>query len=356
MKIDHAPRPKIYRPAMPETNVARAQFIRVEKFAQKAPFGKQGGNNIFKVAHEAARTEGFCSHIEHPLPPTLLYGVSPLEATVRAENWVRQQTAQYFHQPSQTLMTRKFRADKPCALVGVISVPPEWVPDQRWVLFCEKSLTWLKEKYGEDRLCSVLEHRDERCLHLHFWILPLDGENFSTIHQGEKAIDDVGRTSARVIREAAYKKAMAKLLDEFHQGVGIYFGLERETVDCKRLSRKDWLHKKFLDEQREQEIQMRINSAVQSAIYELRMTFNANKNAARSIPKLDRKIQMPGFDFIIDASCKSNTATQSKLSMNKNRQDNGKIEADPVTTSSILDSTVNMREHSTQQWLRPRNR
>lgn len=201
MKIDHAPKPKVHRPAMPRTNVARAQFIRVEKFAQKTPFGKQGGNNIFKVAHEAARTEGFCPHVEHPLPPTLLYGVGPLEAAARAEKWTRQQTAQFFHQPSQTLMTRKFRADKPCALVGVISVPPEWVPDQRWILFCEKSLTWLKEKYGEDRLCSVLEHRDERCLHLHFWVLPLDGENFSSVHQGEKAIDTDGPVTQSLLIE-----------------------------------------------------------------------------------------------------------------------------------------------------------
>lgn len=159
-------------------------------------------------------------------------------------------------------------------VVGVISVPPEWTPGPRWAQFCEKSLDWLKEKYAGDRLKSVLEHRDERCLHLHFWVVPLADEAFSSIHPGEAALDQVGRRAARVIRDAAFKKAMAGLLDEFHQAVGQHFGLERETVGGKRRARSDWLRVRCLEEQRKLDIQRRIDAAVAAAIHQLQLDQN----------------------------------------------------------------------------------
>jgi hypothetical protein len=255
-----------HRPAMTSPDQARGQFLRVEKFAVQAPRNKTGGNNISKVANEAVRTEGFCPHVEHPLPPTVLYGVGPIEAARQAEIWAKQQTSPFLHKPSQTQMTRKYRADKPCALVGVISVPPEWLAGSRWSQFKHQCLEWLKKKYGEDRLRSLIEHLDERCLHLHFWVIPRPGENFHTIHQGEKALDDVGRLAARIVRDAAYKAAMARLLDEFHAGVGSHFGLERETVGGNRVSREEWLRRQHLDRLREREIQRRIDEAVEVAL------------------------------------------------------------------------------------------
>lgn len=250
----------------PGAAMPHGQFLRVEKFAIQAPRGKAGGNNIQKVAHEAQRSPGYCAHVEHPESPRLLFGVGPLDAATKAEAWAQRQIASVFHKPSQTVISRKYRADQPAALVGVISVPPEWVPGLKWTQFCAQSLVWLKEHYGEDRLCSVIEHRDERCLHMHFWVVPRKSDKFSSIHPGEKAIDDVGRKAARQIREAAYKKAMARLQDEFHKSVASFFGLERETVGVERLTRKDWIHKKFLDEERERDIQRRIDQAVSQAI------------------------------------------------------------------------------------------
>jgi len=259
------------KPAMPGPDVARGQFLRVEKFAIEAPRGKPGGNNITKVANEAVRTEGYCPHIETPVPPTLLYGISPIAAAERAKNWARVQTDYVRHPSSQVQLARKFRVDKPCALVGVISAPPEWEPGETWAHFCDQSLQWLKRKYGDDRLCSVLEHRDERWLHLHFWVVPRPGEGFSSIHQGEKALDDIGRNAARILRDAAYKKAMAQLLDEFNREVGRHFGLQRENVGGKRYSREDWQRKQLLDKKRESDIQRRIDDAVAAAKQQVRL-------------------------------------------------------------------------------------
>lgn len=248
------------------TSPNRGQFFRVEKFAVQAPHGKSGGNNLQKVACEAARIEGFCPHVEKPLEPVLVWGDGPMLAASFAREWSNRQTVPFLHKPSQTTKIRKYRDDQPSALVGVISVPPEWVPGERWARFVEMSLRWLLQKYGHDRLKSVIEHHDEDCLHLHFWAIPRPAESFSDIHPGEKSIDVVGRKSSRVLRDVVYKKAMSELLDEFYREVGCRFGLERETVSGKRFTREQWQRKKILDELREVDVQRRIAEAVSDAL------------------------------------------------------------------------------------------
>ena len=250
----------------PSVSPPRGQFFRIEKYAVQAPRAKTGGNNLIKVASEAARIDGFCSHVEHAQPPKLVWGVNPLEAATLAKDWSRRKTAMVFHKPSQTTLTRKYRDDKPSALVGVISVPPEWNADARWDRFVKRSVDWLVQTHGADRLKSVVEHHDEQSLHLHFWVVARDNETFSDIHPGEKAIDTVGRKSPRMLRDMAYKQAMSNLLDEFHCSVASGFGLERETVSGKRLTREEWLRKKYLNQQHEVEIQRRISEAVTAAL------------------------------------------------------------------------------------------
>lgn len=221
-----------------KTQQPHGQFIRVEKYAVKAPPGKSRTSNIYQIAKEAMRTPGYCDHIRLPRSPRIVFGVSPVKAANVAESWSRQQIAQVFHKPSQRLLSRKFRVDKPCAVVGVISVPPEWMPGERWTRFCDASVAWLVEKHQQDRLLSVVEHVDERCLHLHFWVVPRLGERFSAVHQGVKAVEEVGLNAIRAVRDAAYKSAMAQLQDEFHEQVGKFFGMERETVGRSRYTRK----------------------------------------------------------------------------------------------------------------------
>lgn len=250
------------------TQQPHGQFIRVEKYAIKAPPGKSSPSNIYQIAKEAMRIPGYCDHIDLPRTPRIVFGVNPVKAANVAASWSRQQTAQVFHKPSQCLLSRKFRVDKPCAAVGVISVPPEWVLGERWTRFCDVSVAWLVKKHHQDRLLSVVEHVDERCLHLHFWVVPRIDERFSAVHQGVKAVEDVGLNAIRAVRDAAYKSAMAQLQDEFHELVGKFFGMERETVGRSRYTRKQWHQKCFFDEKREIEIQMRIDDAILVALVE----------------------------------------------------------------------------------------
>nr|WP_319563623.1 plasmid recombination protein [uncultured Rhodoferax sp.] len=251
-----------------DMDLQHGQFMRVEKFAVKVARGKSCPSNIHQVANEAMRTPGFCDHIRLPVPPRIIYGVNPLDAVNVAESWSKRQTATVFHKPTQTVISRKFRHDKACAVVGVISVPPEWTSGEMWTNFCQTSVAWLIDKYGPDRLLSVVEHVDEHCLHLHFWVVPRVGETFSTVHQGVKAVEDVGLSATRGVREAAYKKAMSLLQDEFHERVGKFFGLERLSVGRNRYTRAQWHQKCFFNEQREIEVQKRIDDAVAKALCE----------------------------------------------------------------------------------------
>jgi len=243
------------------------QFLHVDKYAVIAPRGKSGGSNIFSIANEAERVDGFCDHVIHPELPTLLWGVSPSQAAKEAEAWARSRTEEYVHKPTGRKKWRKGRLDTACALVAVVSVPNSWKNDERWRRFVARTLDWLKKKY-EERLRSVVEHRDERCLHLHIWVVPRQGESFSAIHPGVMALEKLGRKAPRINREAVYKKAMSALLDEFSAEVAIGFGLERTSVKGKRFTRDQLMRKRFFDEQRELDVQRRIDAAVSAALAE----------------------------------------------------------------------------------------
>lgn len=234
------------RPSESADQTERGQFIHLEKYARSAPYGKPGENDIEKVACEAARVQGHCGHVEHPVEPTLLYGVSPLVAKRMSEEWTHAKFTPYLHKASGTTKRRRYRKDQPCALVGVVSAPPEMKSGQAWPEFKRRTILWLKAKFG-DRLKSVIEHTDEPQLHMHFWVVPRAGEDFSAIHQGVKAVKRLPRAANRFARDVAYKAAMSALQDEFFTSVAKAFGLRRTTVGGVRLTRKQ------LDRKRAQE-------------------------------------------------------------------------------------------------------
>ena len=224
---------------------AHGQFIRFEKYARVAAAIKPSSNSIYKIANEAMRVDGYCDHIRRPLEPAILFGVSPLEAVLIAEEWAAAQRVPYLHKPTKTMKSRLMRSDKSCAVVGVVSVPPQWNADARWFEFTDSTIAWLQSQYGS-RLKSVIAHLDEHCLHLHFWLIPKHGETIGSVHAGEFAIETVGHRAPRIVRDTAYKQAMAALLDNFEVNVSRRFGLRRHTVNKKRLSRQEWLRQKEL--------------------------------------------------------------------------------------------------------------
>ena len=148
-----------------------------------------------------------------------------------AETWAEQ---------AKDVSGRKLRIDAPVMLAGVLSYPRD---GQHWDLFREQAVGWLRGKYG-DRLVSVIEHQDEEHPHLHFYCVPLPGEDFDLLHEGRAASAKVKRDTAAAKGQhhasqmrLAYNTAMKGWQDELHAGVGIYLGLAR--MGPKRMRLKD---------------------------------------------------------------------------------------------------------------------
>lgn len=269
------------------TSTARGQFFHVEKYSIKAAHGKAGGNDILKVAREAERVRGHCPHVAQPVSPVVLHGVRPLVAAGRSRDWAQSKLTPYWHGPSRTVRTRRYRQDQPCALVGVISAPPEMNAQPVWAKFKSKALVWLKSRFG-DRLHSVIEHVDEPQPHIHFWVIARASEDFSDVHPGLRAIQQLGPAASRLSRDLAYKGAMSALQDEFFNQVAGGFGLLRTTVGGKRLTRNQLEHKRAQAAIEEAAFQRGVAStasataALQRSVQELKECLSRERAAARS--------------------------------------------------------------------------
>ena len=193
------------------------QFGHIEGYARSS----KKSYSIHDVCKEAERVPGYCDHVKNPMPPTIIHGCTPSEAVEMAETWAEQ---------AKDVSGRKLRIDAPVMLAGVLSYPRD---GQHWDLFREQAVGWLRGKYG-DRLVSVIEHQDEEHPHLHFYCVPLPGEDFDLLHEGRAASAKVKRDTAAAKGQhhasqmrLAYNTAMKGWQDELHAGVGIYLGLAR---------------------------------------------------------------------------------------------------------------------------------
>lgn len=216
------------------------QFIHVEAYARQGSIqtvkdkvtGKPKTTRKLSagdVAAEAERHPDACPHVENPVRPSLLYGVSPSQAVEAATAWAEQ---------ASDTKGRKLRKDGHCLLAGVVSMPDELAAD--WPAFRADTLDWLKQRYG-DRLRSVVEHTDEAHPHVHFYVVPRPGEAFAEIHDGQKAARLVAAAGqAKGKQNAAYITAMRKFQDDFSAGPALKHGLTRLGPGRRRLTRAQW--------------------------------------------------------------------------------------------------------------------
>lgn len=204
--------------------------MHVDSFSRSTPkTGKTGGHSVRSIVAEANREPGAIPHIEAPQPPTLLFGkpIEELEAT--CETWAASTT---------DAIGRKTRKDALCLLGGVFSAPDGTDP-VAWVRIKGDALEWLQGRYG-DRLQTVLEHTDESHPHCHFYVVPRPGESFDAIHDGKRAANELGKSSLKGDRNAAYKTAMRSFQDDYHEHVGAPNGMSRLGPGRRRLTREEW--------------------------------------------------------------------------------------------------------------------
>lgn len=188
--------------------------------------GKQG--NVRYVIAEAKREPGECDHVDNPQPPTVLLGDLD-QVEQEATEWAEQATDE---------KGRKLRKDGACLLAGVISLPRS--NEEDWPEFRDRSVKWLKEKYGENLRC-VVEHKDEAHPHLHFYSVAKNGQSFNDLHEGKRAqkkAKEEGKDKGG--QNVAYAEAMRATQDDFGNQVGQRFGLTRLGPGRQRLPNAVW--------------------------------------------------------------------------------------------------------------------
>ena len=76
----------------------------------------------------------------------------------------------------RALLPEKRRKDAVLAVEYVMTASPEWfaqaTPEQEKAFF-QRSLQWLADKYGADRIVTASIHRDEATPHLSAFVVPL---------------------------------------------------------------------------------------------------------------------------------------------------------------------------------------
>ena len=204
------------------------QFKHVSTYSRTASKGSSAGWSAQDIADEAERKPSACHHVKAPIAPTLLFGVMPSQAVKRAHAWAEQ---------AKDVRGSKLRQDGLCIVAGVISAPEEF---EHWDAYKKACIENLSELHG-DRLLSVIEHTDEAYPHMHFYIVPRDGETMDDIHVGLKARNAVKYAKKPTGEQnLAYNAAMQQFQTDHYEQVAKGFGLLRDGPKREHLSRPEW--------------------------------------------------------------------------------------------------------------------
>lgn len=252
------------------------QFLHLQSYSCKP---NQIGQSVQQVLDEAAREPEFSVHVESPIPPNVIFGLTPQEVREKHDEIV---AAGYVEATLKdgTIARRGIRKDRHTLLTAVASYPllTTQVSDdlaaredyERWV---ELNVRWLKDTFG-DQLVSVIEHTDEEHPHLHAFILPLGDASCSARHlnpawQVKEQTETLARESGKPAKEAvklgnlAYRARGRELQDHYFEEVGLPAGLTRVGPKRERLSREQWKQRKE-QARRDAELHRQMSARVES--------------------------------------------------------------------------------------------
>lgn len=210
-----------------------AQFISIKAYKL---------SDVPRIVKEAMRVQSHCRHVPEPTQPNTLF--SKKLGLDRAVKFLKALCAK-----SAQMTGRKVRKDLLIFAAGTCSYPKtpmliEKDPQERakYEQWKQLSINHLKKEHGDDLFC-VLEHTDERYLHLHYFCMPRlmpDGRINLVAHPGRTAnIENQNEPPA--VKRSAYKEAMRRYLDRYYKFVGFLMGWARKTqTPRKRVSKKQW--------------------------------------------------------------------------------------------------------------------
>jgi len=207
-----------------------AQFARVESFglvASKQAKTKKNKSTVEGVCGEAARIEGFTSHIEAPEPADVVFGINPMDlykqiqSRFKAQNLERKEAGKKTRQKDSLLMS-----------AGVFSYPGQLDDDFfAWQADC---IDYLKKEYGDKFKSAVVHATDESHPHLHFFLcdfktLAVDGglDPAKTDQRKQRVLKD----GTNIGQQAAYKAFQ----DRFQAAVGVKYGHARKIGSRDRI-------------------------------------------------------------------------------------------------------------------------
>lgn len=216
------------------------QFLHVSTYARERPKKSSKGKDkkwtVRDIAGEVERDPDHSHHVQNPLEPKLVFGMKAGAAVTVAEDRAASST---------DISGRKVRKDTPVLLAGVASHPysvdqlVDHAAQRDYEEWKRDTVRWLRAKYG-DNLLSVIEHKDERHPHLHFYAVPDAGKGFNakSLHDGFKA---GMKASAPKEQQRLYCEAMRGLQDDYFKQVGARYGHARLGPQRRRLKRSEWL-------------------------------------------------------------------------------------------------------------------
>ena len=153
----------------------------------------------------------------------------PSQAVKRAEQWAAQ---------AKDLRGSKLRQDGLCILAGVVSIGADDL--EKWDEYKKAVIADLLAQHG-DRLHSVVEHNDEAYPHLHYYIVPKDGEEFNKLHPGLAAKFEAKHAKKNTSEQnIEYKAAMVNFQTNFFERVSRKFGMLRDGPKKERVPRPVW--------------------------------------------------------------------------------------------------------------------
>ena len=189
------------------------------------------GRSVSQIISEAKRDNGFCSHVEKPEEPIILYGKSLDEV---------EKLAMEYHSKTKIIdkngKEKKLRSDANVLLAGVISLNRENM--EIWEDYKNDSIAYLKNKYGK-KLISVIEHTDEEHPHIHFYCIQDIGKKFDLIHDGKKALHE-NKDKKKHDQNIAYLDSMRAFQEDFFKVVSSNYGLSKDGPRRSRMSRSDY--------------------------------------------------------------------------------------------------------------------
>lgn len=228
-----------------------AQFGHFEGYARQVAAKsraskKESGRTARDVANENDRVIGFCSHVENPQKPNILFSKSNefcsmnsvVDHCEKVASELKFQVEVKRKNGKEFSSEKSLRKDAKIVMMGVITLPAEMIED--WDKYKADAIKFLQKEFGEN-LALVIEHADEANPHLHYAVVPLAGQTMRQVdpftkakleayEQHKKEHPNADKKVANNLANDVYVEKITAFYDRLHEEVSSKYGLLRRDL------------------------------------------------------------------------------------------------------------------------------